>query len=112
MSPTSIRYTLLAISFYNRHAEIIDYLADLLNEIMLKFGNKAKNTTRNKTVVELEKVPGKNKHIINLLKATVYYRSWMIQDTLFSIVSSLGYYQWYVEKKTLKMWVQVAVLTA
>lgn len=80
--PTYIRYTLLAISFYHRQAEIIDYLADLLNEIMLKFGNKA--------VVELEKVLGKNKHIINLLKANVYYRNGIIQDTLFSIVDSLA----------------------
>lgn len=88
--PTYIRYTLLAISFYHRQAEIIDYLADLLNEIMLKFGNKAKNTTRNKAVVELEKVLGKNKHIINLLKANVYYRNGIIQDTLFSIVDSLA----------------------
>lgn len=39
-----IRYTLLAILFSHRKAEIIDNLADLLDEITLKFGNKAKNT--------------------------------------------------------------------
>lgn len=44
--PAPIRYTLLAILFSNRHEEFIDYLADLLDEITLKFGNKAKNTTR------------------------------------------------------------------
>ncbi|MEJ9125788.1 hypothetical protein P4I92_19090 [Bacillus cereus] len=61
-----------------------------MDEIVLKFGNKEKNTTRNKAVVELEKVPGKNKHIINLLQATVYYRNGITQDTLFSIVGSLA----------------------
>ncbi|MRA64090.1 hypothetical protein GH818_28380, partial [Bacillus thuringiensis] len=81
-------YTLLAILFYHRQAEIIDYLADLLDEITLKFGNKAKNTTRNETVAELEKVQGKNKHIINILKATVDHPNGIIQDTLYPIVSS------------------------
>ncbi|MES9710886.1 Tn3 family transposase, partial [Bacillus safensis] len=82
------RYTLLAILFYHRQSEIIDYLADLLDEITLKFGNKAKNTTRNETVAELEKVQGKNKHILNLLKATVDHPNGIIQDTLYPIVSS------------------------
>ncbi|MED2578201.1 Tn3 family transposase, partial [Bacillus thuringiensis] len=86
--PISIRYTLLAILFYHRQSEIIDYLADLLDEITLKFGNKAKNTTRNETVAELEKVQGKNKHILNLLKATVDHPNGIIQDTLYPIVSS------------------------
>lgn len=86
--PIYIRYTLLAILFYHRQSEIIDYLADLLDEITLKFGNKAKNTTRNETVAELEKVQGKNKHILNLLKATVDHPNGIIQDTLYPIVSS------------------------
>jgi TnpA family transposase len=86
--PMPIRYTLLAILFWHRPAEIIDYLADLLDEITLKFGNKAKNTTRNETVAELEKVQGKNKHILNLLKATVDHPDGIIQDTLYPIVSS------------------------
>ncbi|TYR80915.1 Tn3 family transposase [Priestia megaterium] len=86
--PMPIRYTLLAILFSHRQAEIIDNLADLLDEITLKFGNKAKNTTRNETVAELEKVQGKNKHILNLLKATVDHPDGIIQDTLYPIVSS------------------------
>nr|WP_277547818.1 hypothetical protein [Brevibacillus laterosporus] len=36
--PALIRYTLLAILFSHRHEEVIDYLADLLDEITLKFG--------------------------------------------------------------------------
>ncbi|HDR6319023.1 TPA: Tn3 family transposase [Bacillus thuringiensis] len=86
--PAPIRYTLLAILFSHRHEEVIDYLADLLDEITLKFGNKAKNTTRKEAVEELERVQGKNKHIVNLLKATVDHPEGVIQDTLFPIVSS------------------------
>ncbi|THG92330.1 transposase [Alkalihalobacillus alcalophilus ATCC 27647 = CGMCC 1.3604] len=85
--PAPIRYTLLAILFSLRHGEVIDYLADLLDEITLKFGNKAKNTTRKEAVKELERVQGKNKHIVNLLKATVDHPEGVIQDTLFPIVS-------------------------
>ncbi|MBG9640242.1 hypothetical protein P9047_08830 [Bacillus thuringiensis] len=59
-----------------------------MDEITLNFGNKAKNTTRDETVAELEKVQGKNKHIINLLKATVDYTNGIIQNTLYPIVSS------------------------
>lgn len=86
--PAPIRYTLLAILFSHRHEEVIDYLADLLDEITLKFGNKAKNTTRKEAVEELERVQGKNKHIVNLLKATVDHPEGVIQNTLFPIVSS------------------------
>ncbi|AWI12394.1 Tn3 family transposase [Caldibacillus thermoamylovorans] len=85
--PAPIRYTLLAILFSHRHGEVIDYLADLLDEITLKFGNKAKNTTRKEAVKELERIQGKNKHIVNLLKATVDHPEGVIQDTLFPIVS-------------------------
>ena len=86
--PDPIRYTLLAILFWHRLAEIIDYLADFLIEITHKFGNKAKNTTRKETIEELERVKGKNKHIVNLLKAIVDHPEGVIQDTLFPIVSS------------------------
>ncbi len=86
--PAPIRYTLLAILFSHQHGEIIDSLADLLDEITLKIRNKAKNTTRKEAVEELERVKGKNKHIINLLKATVDYPEGVIQDTLFPIVSA------------------------
>lgn len=86
--PAPIRYTLLAILFSHRHEEVIDYLADLLDEITLKFGNKAKNTTRKEAVEELERVQGKNKYIVNLLKASVDHPEGVIQDTLFPIVSS------------------------
>lgn len=86
--PAPIRYTLLAILFSHRHEEVIDYLADLLDEITLKFGNKAKNTTRKEAVEELERVQGKNKHIVNLLKATVDHPEGIIQDTLFPIVGA------------------------
>lgn len=85
--PAPIRYTLLAILFWQRQAEIIDYLADLLDEIILKVGNKAKNSTRNEAVAELEKVQGKNKYILNLLKATVDHPDGIIQDTLYPIVN-------------------------
>ncbi|MCY0078462.1 Tn3 family transposase, partial [Bacillus thuringiensis] len=43
--PASIRYTILAILFSYRQSEIIDNLADLLDEITHKFEKKAKNTT-------------------------------------------------------------------
>lgn len=33
--PALIRYTLLAILFSHRHEEVIDYLADLLDELRL-----------------------------------------------------------------------------
>ncbi len=86
--PTHIRYTLLATLFWHRQAEVIDYLADLLDEITLKFGNKAKNTTRKEAVEELERVQGKIQHIVNLLKAMVDHPDGIIQDTLYPIVSS------------------------
>lgn len=85
--PESIRYTLLAILFWHRLTEITDDLADLLIEITHKFGNKAKNTTRKETIEELERVKGKNKHIVNLLEAAVDHPDGVIQDTLFPIVS-------------------------
>jgi len=86
--PEPIRYTLLAILFWHRLAEITDYLADLLIEITHKFGNKAKNSTRKETIEELERVKGKNKHIVNLLEAVVDHPDGVIEDTLFPIVSS------------------------
>jgi len=86
--PEFIRYTLLAILFSHYQGKVIDYLSDLLDEITLKVGNKAKNTTRKEAIKELERVQGKNKHIINLLKATVDHPEGIIQDTIFPIVSS------------------------
>ncbi|MCR8936877.1 Tn3 family transposase [Brevibacillus laterosporus] len=86
--PEPIRYTLLAILFWHRLAEIIDYLSDLLIEITHKFGNKAKNTTRKETIEELERVKGKNRHVVNLLEAAVDHPDGVIKDTLFPIVSS------------------------
>ncbi len=86
--PPAIRYTILSVLFSHRQSEIIDGLADLLDEITHKFGNKAKNTTRKETVEELKKVQGKNKHILNLLKATLDHPDGVIQDTLYPIVSS------------------------
>lgn len=86
--PPATRYTILSVLFSHRQSEIIDGLADLLDEITHKFGNKAKNTTRKGTVEELEKVQGKNKHILNLLKATLDHPDGVIQDTLYPIESS------------------------
>ncbi|GAB6425650.1 TPA: Tn3 family transposase [Bacillus nitratireducens] len=86
--PEPIRYTLLAILFWHRHTEIIDSLADLLDEITHKLGNKATKTTRKEAIEELERVKGKNKHIINLLEAAVDHPDGVIQDTLFPIVGS------------------------
>ncbi|MED3330298.1 Tn3 family transposase [Bacillus thuringiensis] len=86
--PAPIRYTLLAILFSYRQSEIIDNLADLLDEITHKFENKAKNTTRKEAVAELEKVQGKNKYILNLLQATIDHPDGIIQDTLYPIVHS------------------------
>lgn len=53
-----------------------------MDEITLNFGNKAQNTTRKETVEELDRVQGKNKRIVNLLKATVDHPEGIIQDTL------------------------------
>ncbi|WP_439823224.1 Tn3 family transposase [Bacillus cereus] len=86
--PSHIRYTLLAILFSYQHGKVIDSLADLLDEITLKIKNRAKNTTRKEAIAELERVKGKNKHIISLLKATVEHPEGIIQDTLFPIVSA------------------------
>jgi TnpA family transposase len=86
--PEPIRYTLLAILFWHRYAEIIDSLADLLDEITHKLGNKAAKTTRKEAMEELERVKGKNKHIINLLEAAVDHPDGVIQDTLYPIVGS------------------------
>ncbi|EJQ92773.1 Tn3 family transposase (plasmid) [Bacillus mycoides] len=86
--PEPIRYTLLAILFWYRLAEIIDSLADLLDEITHKLGNKAMKTTRKEAMEELERVKGKNKHIINLLEAAVDHPDGVIQNTLFPIVGS------------------------
>ncbi len=88
LHPAPIRYTLLAILFSHQHGEVIHSLADLFDEITLKIRNKAKNTTRKEAVEELERVKGKNKHIVNLLKATVDHPEGVIQDTLFPIVSA------------------------
>ncbi|HHL0974068.1 TPA: hypothetical protein ACQUHP_005783 [Bacillus cereus] len=52
------------------------------------FKNRAKNTTRKEAIAELKRVKEKNKHIINLLKATVEHPEGIIQDTLFQIVSA------------------------
>ncbi|GLB61944.1 hypothetical protein NCCP133_40730 [Cytobacillus sp. NCCP-133] len=86
--PDPIRYTLLAILFSYQHGKVIDSLADLLDEITLKIKNRAKNTTRKEAVEELERVKGKNKHIVNLLKATVDHPEGVIQETLFPIVNA------------------------
>jgi hypothetical protein len=40
-------------------------------------------TTRKEAMKELERVKGKNKHIINLLEAAVNHPDGVIQDTLF-----------------------------
>lgn len=86
--PKHIRYTLLAILFWQRLAEVIDYLTDLLDEMTHKFGNRAKNKTRTEVIEELQRVQGKNKYIINLLEATVENPNGVIQDILYPIVNS------------------------
>lgn len=85
--PARIRYTLLAILFWHRLAEVTDYLADLLDELTHKFGNKAKNTTHAEVIEEYQRVEGKNKHIISILEAAVDHPEGVIQDTLYPIVS-------------------------
>lgn len=87
--PAHIRNTLLAVLFSHRHGEVIDYLADLLDEITLKIGNKAKNITRKEAVEELEKDQKKYKHIVNLLKATVDHLEGVIQDHFYSLLLAL-----------------------
>ncbi|WP_305927772.1 Tn3 family transposase [Bacillus mycoides] len=86
--PKHIRYTLLAILFWQRLAEVIDYLTDLLDEMTHKFGNRAKNKTHTEVIEELQRVQGKNKYIINLLEATVENPNGVIQDILYPIVNS------------------------
>jgi hypothetical protein len=85
--PARIRYPLLVILFWCRKKEVIDHLGDLLEEITHKIGKKAENTTKAEVIQELQKVEGKNKHIINLLEATVNHPDGVIQETLYSIVS-------------------------
>lgn len=84
--PAPIRYSLLAILFWHRLAEVTDNLADLIDEITRKVGNKAENKTKIEVVKELQKVEGKNKHILDLLEATVNHPEGVIQDILYSIV--------------------------
>lgn len=85
--PIRIRYTLLAILFWCRKMEVIDYLGELLEEIIHKFGKKAEKKTKAEVIKELEKVEGKNKHILNLLEATVDCPDGVIQETLYPIVN-------------------------
>ncbi|MED3069659.1 Tn3 family transposase [Bacillus thuringiensis] len=85
--PTRIRYTLLSLLFWCRKMEIIDHLAELLDEITHKFGNRAETATKTEIIKELQKVDGKNKHIINLLEAVVHQPEGIIQDTLYPIVT-------------------------
>lgn len=79
---------MLAILFWQRLAEVIDYLTDLLDEMTHKFGNRAKNKTHTEVIEELKRVQGKNKYIINLLEATVENPNGVIQDILYPIVTS------------------------
>jgi hypothetical protein len=69
--PAYIRYSLLAILFWHRLAEVTDHLADLIDEVTRKFGNKAENKTKIEVMKDLQKVEGKNKHILELLEATI-----------------------------------------
>lgn len=78
--PTHSLY--LAILFWQRLAEVIDYLTDLLDEMTHKFGNRAKNKTHTEVIEELQRVQGKNKYIIHLLEATVENPNGVIQDII------------------------------
>ncbi|MGN4669638.1 hypothetical protein ACTFRP_29045 [Bacillus cereus group sp. MYBK234-1] len=48
--PTRIRYTLLSLLFWCRKMEIIDHLAELLDGITHKFGNRAKTATKTEII--------------------------------------------------------------
>jgi TnpA family transposase/(2Fe-2S) ferredoxin len=85
--PPYIRYSLLAILFWHRLAEVTDHLADLIDEVTRKLGNKAENKIKTEVVKDLQKVEGKNKHIIDLLEAAITHPEGVIQDTLYSVVN-------------------------
>ncbi len=85
--PAYIRYSLLAILFWHRLAEVTDYLADLIDEVTRKLGNKAENKIKIEVVKDLQKVEGKNKHIIDLLEAAITNPEGVIQDTLYPVVN-------------------------
>lgn len=85
--PPYIRYSLLAILFWHRLAEVTDHLADLIDEVTRKLGNKAENKIKIEVVKDLQKVEGKNKHIIDLLEAAITHPEGVIQDILYHVVS-------------------------
>ncbi|MXQ55349.1 hypothetical protein [Shimazuella alba] len=62
-------------------------MADLIDEVTRKLGNKAENKIKIEVVKDLQKVEGKNKHIIDLPEATITHPEGVIQDILYSVVN-------------------------
>ncbi|WP_242266506.1 MULTISPECIES: DUF4158 domain-containing protein [unclassified Bacillus cereus group] len=78
-----IRYTLLATFFWLKIKELNDNLIELLITLIHKIDGRAEKKVKMEIILEVKKVFGKNKMLIDLLETALQNPEGTIKDTLF-----------------------------
>nr|WP_241751620.1 DUF4158 domain-containing protein [Bacillus thuringiensis] len=81
-----IRYTLLATFFWLKIKELNDNLIELLITLIHKIDGRAEKKVKMEMILEVKKVFGKNKMLIDLLETALQNPEGTIKDTLFPVV--------------------------
>lgn len=81
-----IRYTLLATFFWLKIKELNDNLIELLITLIHKIDGRAEKKVKIEMILEVKKVFGKNKMLIDLLETALQNPEGTIKDTLFPVV--------------------------
>ncbi|MED2652888.1 Tn3 family transposase [Bacillus thuringiensis] len=81
-----IRYTLLATFFWLKIKELNDNLIELLITLIHKIDGRAEKKVKMEMILEVKKMFGKNKMLIDLLETALQNPEGTIKDTLFPVV--------------------------
>jgi len=85
--PAKIKYAFLSIFVYVRSIEMLDFLGDLLIQILNKMKHKAEKRIEKDSLNENRKVKNKNIIFYNILKACTNYPNKKIKDIIFPILN-------------------------
>lgn len=85
--PERIRYVLVAAFCYEKRAEIIDGLADLLIQLVHKIGVRAEKHTMRQILGDIKAVNGKTRLLYKLADAALNNPDGTVRDVLYSVVN-------------------------
>ena len=83
--PESVRYTLLAIFFWQRGREITDNLAELLNQIIHKIGTRAEVKVNKELLRDFKKVSGKYNILCKIAEKSLEVPDGIVREVIYPV---------------------------